>query len=108
MSLFRILFALCAASSFAATNAAVLSFTPGSGVDSSESLIISERFQTELLATGEYTVLDRQQMAAILQEQGFQQSGACNGRIALYKSASCSASKKSSQALCQKLATSLL
>lgn len=63
----------------ASTNAAVIPFAPGAGLDSAEANIIAERFQAELLNTGKYNVLDRQQMDAILREQGFQQSGACTG-----------------------------
>lgn len=64
---------------FASTNAAVIPFAPGAGLDSAEANIIAERFQAELLNTGKYNLLDRQQMDAILREQGFQQSGACSG-----------------------------
>lgn len=70
---------LMTCSAAANTNAAVLAFSPGGGIDSAEANIIAERFQAELLNTGKYKVLDRQQMDAILREQGFQQSGACTG-----------------------------
>lgn len=39
---------------------------------------ITSRFETELMKTGTYTIVERRSMDAILQEQGFQQSGACN------------------------------
>ena len=39
---------------------------------------IAGRFETELSKTGQLQVLERRNMDLILQEQGFQQSGACN------------------------------
>jgi len=39
---------------------------------------IASRFETELQKTGKVQVLERRNMDLILQEQGFQQSGACN------------------------------
>lgn len=39
---------------------------------------IAGRFETELAKTGSVQVLERRSMDLILQEQGFQQSGACN------------------------------
>lgn len=77
----RILFLVMVLSAtlYAGTNAAVIPFSPGAGIDSAEANIIAERFQAELLNTGKFDLLDRQQMDAILREQGFQQSGACTG-----------------------------
>lgn len=39
---------------------------------------ITNRFETELMKTGVYQILERRNIDAILQEQGFQQTGACN------------------------------
>lgn len=39
---------------------------------------ITSRFETELMKTGQFQVLERRNIDAILQEQGFQQTGACN------------------------------
>lgn len=58
--------------------AAVLPFSTGSGLDSNVAQIIAERFQTELLSQGDYSLIDRQQISAILAEQGFQNSGVCS------------------------------
>jgi TolB-like protein len=60
-------------------NVAVLDIT-GSGSDFSKEdlLAITSRFETELMRTGAVQVLERRNMDMILQEQGFQQSGACN------------------------------
>lgn len=79
--MFRILFLVMVLSATlnAGTNAAVIPFSPGAGIDSAEANIIAERFQAELLNTEKFNLLDRQQMDAILREQGFQQSGACTG-----------------------------
>jgi hypothetical protein len=48
------------------------------GVDTSVSVIVSERLRSELIQQGAFRLLERAQMDMILQEQGFQQSGACN------------------------------
>ena len=47
-------------------------------ISRSENAIISERVRSELINTGKYRVMERSQMDMILQEQGFQQSGACS------------------------------
>ena len=39
---------------------------------------VTSRFETELMNTGKLIVLERRNMDMILQEQGFQQTGACN------------------------------
>jgi TolB-like protein len=60
-------------------NVAVLEIT-GSFKDFSreELSAITSRFETELMKVGSYQVLERRSMDLILQEQGFQASGACN------------------------------
>jgi hypothetical protein len=44
-------------------------------VDPSELRVLSDRLRAELFNTGEFTVLEREKMDVILNEQGFQQSG---------------------------------
>lgn len=51
----------------------------GQGVDSSSSEVVSDALADELLATRKVRVMERAQMQNILREQGFQQSGACDG-----------------------------
>jgi TolB-like protein len=60
-------------------NVAVLDFE-GSFKDFSreELTAITNRFETEMMKAGVYQVLERRNMDYILQEQGFQQTGACN------------------------------
>jgi len=59
-------------------NLAVLEFTPGGGVDSQAVQSVSARLEAELVGTEAFAVVERKQMDLILQEQGFQQSGACS------------------------------
>ena len=60
-------------------NVAVLEFTGSFKNFAREDLAaLTARFETELMNTGAYTILERRSMDAILQEQGFQQTGACN------------------------------
>jgi curli biogenesis system outer membrane secretion channel CsgG len=58
-------------------NVAVLDLT-ASGDLASVSPLLTDRLRSELLATGKFKVLERGQMQSIIQEQGFQASGACN------------------------------
>lgn len=48
------------------------------GIGETETAIISERVRSELLNTGRFRVMERGEMNTILEEQGFQQSGACS------------------------------
>ena len=48
------------------------------GVPSSDVNILTDRLRGELMATGVFRVMERSQMDAILKEQSFQESGACN------------------------------
>ena len=59
-------------------NVAVLDFEARDGLTKGEAASLSDQFSGELFATGEFTVIDRNRIKAILQEQGFQQSEACN------------------------------
>jgi len=56
------------------TNIAVLDLN-GTGINTDDVLFLSNRLRTELFETGKFNVLERDQMNAILNEQGFQQSG---------------------------------
>ena len=78
----RCVFLLCllAGLAFAGLpNVAVLDITGNFKDFSREDLsAIAGRFETELSKTGKMQILERRSMDLILQEQGFQQSGACN------------------------------
>jgi hypothetical protein len=43
-----------------------------------ELMAVTSRLETEIMKTEQYQVLERRNMDMILQEQGFQQTGACN------------------------------
>jgi len=49
-----------------------------SGVPESDAAIITERLRSELLTLGKVRVMERSEMALVLQEQSFQQSGVCD------------------------------
>jgi Curli production assembly/transport component CsgG len=51
----------------------------GNGVDEATSASVTEALSDELMKTGRIRVMERSQMEKILKEQGFQQSGACDG-----------------------------
>lgn len=48
------------------------------GISAGEAQAIANRLETELNGLDSFTVLERRRMGDILQEQGFQQSGACD------------------------------
>ncbi|HSQ41923.1 MAG TPA: PEGA domain-containing protein [Fibrobacteraceae bacterium] len=48
------------------------------GLPASDVNILTDRLRGELMGTGVFRVMERSQMDAILSEQSFQQSGACN------------------------------
>jgi len=50
------------------------------GVEASEARLISDRFRSELINSGAFRVMERGEMERILEEQGFQKSGACDDR----------------------------
>jgi TolB-like protein len=43
-----------------------------------EARTLTDKFRGELVRTGKFQVIERSQMEEILNEQGFQQTGACN------------------------------
>ncbi|HSQ43033.1 MAG TPA: PEGA domain-containing protein [Fibrobacteraceae bacterium] len=65
------------AASFSRLNIAVGNFE-ANGLPESDVNILTDRLRSELTNSGVFRVMERSQMDAILQEQSFQQSGACN------------------------------
>jgi TolB-like protein len=59
-------------------NIAVLDFEAREGVGRGEAASLSDIFNSQLAQTGQYTIVDRNRIKAILNEQGFQQSEACS------------------------------
>lgn len=59
-------------------NIAVLDFDARTGLSKGEAESFSDVFQSQLVETGEFVVIDRARTKAILLEQGFQQSEACS------------------------------
>jgi len=49
------------------------------GVDAASGLVVTDALSDQLLAEGKVRVMERSQMEKILKEQGFQQSGVCDG-----------------------------
>ena len=56
---------------------AVLSFT-GEGISAKDLSTVTNRFESELLASDSFKIVERRNIDKILKEQGFQQSGACD------------------------------
>lgn len=50
----------------------------GKGIEQSTAAIISDRLRSELINTGVFLVMERNEMDNILKEQGFQKTGACD------------------------------
>ena len=57
---------------------AVMDFDAREGLSHGEAASLSDLFSSQLVATGEFVVVDRNRIKSILQEQGFQQSEACS------------------------------
>ncbi len=57
---------------------AVLDFDARAGITAAEAATLSDAFSAQLVETGEFTVVDRNRIKAVLQEQGFQQTEACS------------------------------
>lgn len=57
---------------------AILDFDARGGLTKEEAATLSDAFQTEIVSFGEFTVVDRQRIKQILEEQGFQSSEACS------------------------------
>mgnify|MGYP002362820430 CR=1 FL=1 len=56
---------------------AILAFG-GQGIDQKDLATVTNRFESELLATDSFQIVERRNVNRILQEQGFQKSGACS------------------------------
>ena len=61
--------------------AAVLDFE-GSGINTQEAQVLTERLGSELVNTGALIMVERNQMSEIMEEQGFQQSGCTSAECA--------------------------
>ncbi|MCX6122022.1 MAG: hypothetical protein NTX44_10460 [Ignavibacteriales bacterium] len=59
-------------------NIAVMDFDAREGLSRGEAASLSDLFSSQMVETGEFTVIDRNRIKTILQEQGFQQSEACS------------------------------
>ncbi len=57
---------------------AVLDFDARTGVGQGEAASLSDIFSSQLAQTGQYIIVDRNRIKAILNEQGFQRSEACS------------------------------
>ncbi|MRR10038.1 PEGA domain-containing protein, partial [bacterium] len=66
------------------TAVAVLKFEPRN-ISEAEAVILSDRLRAELVNTGQYNVLEREQMDKILREQKLQLTGACSDASCLVK-----------------------
>ena len=55
----------------------------GRGISSLEAQTLTDRMRSELVATGAVTIVERGQMAEILDEQGFQQTGCVSSECAV-------------------------
>lgn len=66
------------------TAVAVLQFEPRN-ISQSDAVILSDRLRAELVGTGYFNVLEREQMDKILREQKLQLTGACNDASCLVK-----------------------
>ncbi|MDD5674894.1 MAG: CsgG/HfaB family protein, partial [Chitinivibrionales bacterium] len=64
-------------------NMAVNNIKNAAGVTDGEIELLTDRLRAELFNTGAVNVMEREQMQAILKEQGFQQSGACSDEACL-------------------------
>ncbi|MFH0921752.1 MAG: CsgG/HfaB family protein [Fibrobacterota bacterium] len=76
-AIYKIILAICGAAAFTVSAEAVsiaVMDLQALGVDSASALIVSDRLRNELFKTGIFTVVERKQMKAILDEQGFQES----------------------------------
>jgi len=58
-------------------NIAIITLKNGDGVSAADAELITDRLNAELFRTGKVTMMEREQINAVLKEQGFQRSGAC-------------------------------
>lgn len=78
MGLFVSILLLSISVAVATVHVAVLDLTTSSNISAEETRTISDRLESELALTKSVVLLERRRMQEILQEQGFQQSGACD------------------------------
>jgi len=64
-------------SKYAGINLAIIDFE-GIGVEQNEATVVTDKFQTTLLESSWYRIMERSKVTEVLREQGFQQTGACN------------------------------
>lgn len=64
------------------TNIAVIDLDP-TGISNNEAQFLTDRLRTELFETGKFQVVEREKMNAVLNEQGFQQSGCTSVECAI-------------------------
>jgi len=57
---------------------AILDFNVISGLNEEAAATLTNIFRSQLIKTGKYNILERQDMESILEEQAFSLSGACN------------------------------
>jgi len=81
ISFFLLLFSVSIAQD-AKTNIAVIDLDP-TGISNNEAQFLSNRLRIELFETGKFQVVEREKMNAILNEQGFQQSGCTSVECAI-------------------------
>lgn len=76
---------LSAASLFSQTSKTNVAISDliGQGIDATSTSIISDRLRTELVKSGQISVLERNAMQEILKEQGFQQTGCTSDACAI-------------------------
>ncbi len=53
------------------------------GISKNESATLTEALRYELIKTGKFTIIERQEMQTILEEQGFQQTGCTSDECAV-------------------------
>jgi curli biogenesis system outer membrane secretion channel CsgG len=75
LSLSLILFSICHSQTSEKRQVAVISIQAYEGVSQGEAEVLSDQLRTELLNTGKFKVMEREQMDEILKEQGFSLSG---------------------------------
>ncbi len=63
--------------------AAVLTFETKGGISKLEASTLTDRFRSELVNLGAFTILERGQMNSILEEQGFQHTGCTSSECAV-------------------------
>lgn len=61
----------------------ILDFTPGEGVSENDAVTITEIFRSELIKSGKFTVLEREKLDQVLEEQSLQVSGITEEQFAV-------------------------